>query len=142
MPLGLLPSPAVRVQSTASQLSPLARASSSSSAAAATNSSRAKSPSNPDGFEPQQGVKKDPKPFFVTSVPVKTGSSSFAVPGFDVRCLDPETGDERAPGALGHLAIKLPLPPGALSGLFNDRARFEAAYMGRFPGFYDCGDSG
>ena len=78
-----------------------------------------------------------------TSVPIKAGSSSFPVPGYDIRCLDPETGEEVAPGELGQLAVKLPLPPGTLPSLWEwDDARYEAAYLSRFEGFYDVGDSG
>ena len=54
---------------------------------------------------------------------------------------DPETGEEVA--LLGQPAVKLPLPPGTLPSLWEwDDARYEAAYLSRFEGFYDVGDSG
>src|SRR5690606_3778610 len=74
-------------------------------------------------------------------LPVKSGSPTVAVPGWDVRCLDPE-GREMKRGDVGALAIRLPLPPGALPTLWHAAARFHEAYLAAFPGYYQTGDAG
>ena len=61
------------------------------------------------------------------------------MPGWDVRVLDAEaqgTARELAAGEIGALGIKLPLPPGALSTLWQDDDNFDRSYMSAFPGFY------
>jgi propionyl-CoA synthetase len=73
--------------------------------------------------------------------PIKHGSPTKAVPGFDVRVLN-EDGAELGPGETGHVVIKLPLPPGCLSTLWEDDAGFESAYLKRFPGYYQTADAG
>jgi len=73
--------------------------------------------------------------------PVKRGSPTKAVPGYDVRILD-EDGAELGPGESGHVVIKLPLPPGCLSTLWEDDAGFEQAYLKRYPGYYQTADAG
>ena len=73
--------------------------------------------------------------------PVKPGSPTKPVPGYDVRILD-DDGRELPPGASGHIALRLPLPPGCLPTLWNDDAGFERAYLARFPGYYATGDGG
>lgn len=74
-------------------------------------------------------------------VPVKYGSSGKAVPGFDVVVLD-EAGAEVAPGVMGALAIRLPLPPGTLLGLWNNDNAFIEKYLTEYPGYYNAGDAG
>ena len=74
-------------------------------------------------------------------MPVKPGSPTVAVPGWDVRCLDAE-GQEMPSGDVGALAIRLPLPPGALPTLWNAEDRFRQAYLAAFPGYYQTGDAG
>ena len=74
-------------------------------------------------------------------LPVKVGSPSVPMPGYDVRILG-DDGTEVAPGTLGSIAIRLPLPPGTLSTLWNADARYVRSYLSRFPGFYDTGDAG
>jgi acyl-coenzyme A synthetase/AMP-(fatty) acid ligase len=73
--------------------------------------------------------------------PVKTGSAGLPVPGYDVRVLDGQ-GRECGPGEHGHIVVRLPLPPGCLPTLHNDRERFCSAYLERFPGHYLTGDGG
>jgi len=63
------------------------------------------------------------------------------MPGFDVQILD-EGGHPVAPGTLGAIAIKLPLPPGTLPTLWNAEERFKKSYLAHFPGFYETGDAG
>ncbi|MBN2629299.1 MAG: propionyl-CoA synthetase [Rhodobacteraceae bacterium] len=74
-------------------------------------------------------------------LPVKVGSPSVPMPGFDVQVLD-EGGHEVAPGTLGAIAIKLPLPPGTLPTLWNAEERFVKSYLNHFPGYYETGDAG
>ncbi|MCR9086765.1 MAG: propionate-CoA ligase PrpE [Rhodobacteraceae bacterium] len=74
-------------------------------------------------------------------LPVKIGSPSVAMPGYDVQVLD-EGGHPVAPNTLGAIAIKLPLPPGTLPGLWNAEDRFRKSYLQQFPGYYETGDAG
>ena len=74
-------------------------------------------------------------------LPVKPGSPTQPVPGYDVRVLD-EQGAEAAPRQIGSIVIKLPMPPGCLPTLWNNDAGFEKSYMTRYPGHYLTGDAG
>ena len=80
-------------------------------------------------------------PFGIEAMPVKIGSPSVAMPGFDVQVLD-EGGHPVAPGTLGAIAIKLPMPPGCLPTLWNAEDRFRKSYLAHFPGYYETGDAG
>ncbi|MWB77647.1 AMP-binding protein [Pseudooceanicola sp. 216_PA32_1] len=80
-------------------------------------------------------------PVGVELLDVKVGSPSVAMPGYDVQVLD-EAGHPVKPGELGAIAVKLPLPPGTLPGLWNAEARFRKSYLDHFPGFYETGDAG
>ena len=80
-------------------------------------------------------------PAGIEVLPVKYGSSSVPMPGYDVQVLD-EAGHQVAPGTLGAIAIKLPLPPGTLPTLWNADERFVSSYMTAFPGYYDTSDAG
>ncbi|WP_316014820.1 propionyl-CoA synthetase [Roseobacter sp. HKCCA0434] len=77
----------------------------------------------------------------VEAMPLKSGSPSVAMPGYDIRILSPE-GEEMPVGELGSVAIRLPLPPGTLPTLWNAQERFEKAYLATFPGYYETGDAG
>jgi propionyl-CoA synthetase len=77
----------------------------------------------------------------IEPLPVKHGSPTRPVPGYDVRVLD-EDGTEIPAGETGHVAIKLPLPPGCLRTLWENDAGFEKAYLERFPGYYQTADAG
>jgi propionyl-CoA synthetase len=74
-------------------------------------------------------------------LPVKPGSPTKAVAGYDVRVLS-EDNVEMAPGQIGSLAIKLPLPPGCLPTLWNNDAGYETSYLVKHPGHYLTGDAG
>jgi len=74
-------------------------------------------------------------------LPVKAGSVGPAAPGWDVHALDSE-GNDVAPGDVGAIACKLPLPPGTLPGLWNAEERFRESYLSTFPGYYETGDAG
>jgi propionyl-CoA synthetase len=77
----------------------------------------------------------------IEPLPIKPGSPTRPVPGYDVRILD-EAGAECAPGVDGAVTIRLPLPPGNFTTLFNDDERFVQSYMARYDGSYLTGDGG
>ena len=74
-------------------------------------------------------------------LPVKPGSPTKAVPGYDVRVLD-DANRELPRGQIGSIAIRLPMPPGCLPTLWNNDAGFEKSYLAKHPGFYLTGDAG
>ncbi|MFV0475528.1 MAG: propionyl-CoA synthetase [Pikeienuella sp.] len=74
-------------------------------------------------------------------VAIRAGATGMPIPGYDVRILD-EGGHEVAPGTLGAVAVKLPMPPGCLPTLWNADARFRKSYLDTFPGYYETGDAG
>ena len=80
-------------------------------------------------------------PVGIEFLPIKIGSPSVAMPGYDVQILDSE-GGQCAVNELGAVAIKLPLPPGTLPTLWNADARYVQAYLSRFDGYYETGDAG
>jgi len=80
-------------------------------------------------------------PLGIEELPVKIGSPSVPMPGWDVQILG-EDGRPVAPGELGAIAVKLPLPPGTLPTLWNAEARFRKSYLETFPGYYETGDAG
>lgn len=87
---------------------------------------------NPMGFEP---------------LAAKAGSTAVPMPGYDVRILDSRGRDVTGTGAggaspEGNIALRLPLPPGALTGIWGRLERFREAYLDAFPGFYATGDAG
>jgi propionyl-CoA synthetase len=73
--------------------------------------------------------------------PVKYGSPTKGVPGWDVQVLD-ESCNPVAPGDIGALSVKLPLPPGTLPTLWQNDARFVASYLEEYPGYYKTADAG
>ncbi len=72
---------------------------------------------------------------------VKPGSSSVPTPGFDIQILD-AAGCQVATNEQGNVALKLPLPPGCLSTIWQDETRFKSAYLKVFEGYYASGDGG
>ena len=74
-------------------------------------------------------------------LPVKPGSCSKAVPGYDVRVLD-DAGAEVADNQIGNIVIKLPLPPGCLPTLWNKDAEYVESYLDSYPGYYKTADAG
>ncbi len=74
-------------------------------------------------------------------LPVKPGSPTRPVPGYDVRVLS-EDNQELPPGQIGSIAIRLPLPPGCLPTLWNNDAGYEKSYLTKHPGHYLTGDAG
>lgn len=74
-------------------------------------------------------------------MPIKPGSPTVAIPGYDIRVLD-ELGNELPAGTEGNIAITLPLPPGTLPTLWGDDQRYIDSYLTVFPGMYASGDGG
>jgi propionyl-CoA synthetase len=77
----------------------------------------------------------------IERLPVVPGSPTRPVPGWDLRALD-EHGDERPPGEIGSLAVKLPMPPGSSPTLWNAEERYRETYLTEFPGYYKTADAG
>ncbi len=77
----------------------------------------------------------------IERLPVVAGSPTRPVPGWDVRVKD-EGGNELAPGEIGALVVRLPLPPGSSPTLWNADDRFHETYLAPFPGCYATADAG
>ncbi len=80
-------------------------------------------------------------PMGIEPMPIKPGSPTVAMPGYDVRILD-EDHRELPPGEMGDICIRLPLPPSCLPTLWNAEQRFVDAYLSKHPGYYLTGDAG
>ncbi|GAA1819480.1 AMP-binding protein [Nesterenkonia flava] len=80
-------------------------------------------------------------PVGIEELPIKEGSATLPAAGYDVRVLDP-LGQELPAGREGNLAIKLPMPPGTLAGLWGSEQQFIDSYLSAFEGYYSTGDSG
>ena len=74
-------------------------------------------------------------------LPVKHGSPTVPLPGWDVHVVD-EAAKPVADGTMGSIVIKLPLPPGALPTLWQDDERMRESYLSEYPGFYKTADAG
>jgi propionyl-CoA synthetase len=80
-------------------------------------------------------------PAGIELLPVKPGSPTVPLPGWDVQVLD-TNGKPVEAGTDGAIVVKLPMPPGALPTLWNDDERFVSSYMSAFDGYYLTGDGG
>ena len=80
-------------------------------------------------------------PLGLEKLPMKLGSPTVAMPGYDVQVLG-DDGHQLPAGELGAIAIKLPLPPGTFPTLWNAEDRFKSAYLDAFLGYYETGDAG
>ncbi len=78
----------------------------------------------------------------VERLPVKPGSATVPVPGYDVQVLDGLTGEPLAADQIGDIVIKLPLPPGTLMTLWQNDSRYVNSYLGKHPGYYLTADAG
>jgi propionyl-CoA synthetase len=74
-------------------------------------------------------------------LPIKPGSPTLPVPGYDIQVLS-ENGQETKAGQIGKIMIKLPLPPGALPTLWHNDEGFKQSYLVQHPGYYLTGDAG
>jgi len=75
------------------------------------------------------------------AIPIKPGSPTWPVPGYDVRVMN-DQGSEAPAGEIGKIVIKLPLPPGCFPTLWNNDAGFITSYLSQYPGCYLTGDAG
>jgi propionyl-CoA synthetase len=80
-------------------------------------------------------------PVGLGQLPVKYGSPTVAMPGYDVRVVD-EQCKELPAGTMGSIVIKLPLPPACLPTLWQADERFRESYLAEFPGYYKTSDAG
>jgi propionyl-CoA synthetase len=74
-------------------------------------------------------------------LPVKPGSCGKPVPGFDIHVLG-DDGRDVAPGQIGNIVIKLPLPPGCLPTLWHNNSGFMRSYLSAYAGYYLTADAG
>ena len=74
-------------------------------------------------------------------LPVKHGSPTKPVPGYDIHVLD-EKCEPVKPGDIGAIVVKLPLPPGCLPTLWGADDRYVSSYLEDYPGHYKTGDAG
>src|SRR6478609_11333443 len=80
-------------------------------------------------------------PAGIELLPIKPGSPTRPMPGWDVQVLD-ASGKRITDGTDGAIVVKLPMPPGSLPTLWNDDDRFVSSYMAAFKGYYLTGDGG
>ncbi len=74
--------------------------------------------------------------------PVKAGSPTKPVPGWNVKILHEETHEEVPVGDIGAISVKLPMPPSSLLTLWNADQRYIEAYLEEYPGYYKTADAG
>jgi propionyl-CoA synthetase len=80
-------------------------------------------------------------PVGIERLPVKPGSAGVPMPGYDVRVLD-QASLETATGDIGSIVVRLPLPPGCLTTLWQNEVGYRSSYMEAFPGHYLTADAG
>jgi propionyl-CoA synthetase len=80
-------------------------------------------------------------PVGLGQLPVKPGSPTVPMPGYDVRVVD-EGCHELPANTMGSIVIKLPLPPGCLPTLWQADERMRESYLAEFPGYYKTADAG
>lgn len=80
-------------------------------------------------------------PLGLEEMPIKPGSPTKPMPGFNLKVLD-ENGKELGPGKKGALCLKLPLPPACLMGIWENDERYRKGYLDHFKGYYLTGDTG
>lgn len=74
-------------------------------------------------------------------LPVKPGSCTKPVPGYDIQIVDP-VGKRIGANEIGSIVVKLPMPPGCLPTLWNNDQRYLDSYLSEFPGYYKTADAG
>jgi propionyl-CoA synthetase len=80
-------------------------------------------------------------PIGLGALPVKHGSPTVAMPGYDVQIVD-EACHQVPAGKMGSIVVKLPLPPGNLPTLWQQDERMKESYLTDFPGYYKTADAG
>ena len=81
-------------------------------------------------------------PMGLGMLPVKHGSPTVAMPGYDVRIVDEAVPASLPAGTMGSIVVKLPLPPSCLPTLWQQDERFRESYLAEFPGYYKTADAG
>ena len=92
-------------------------------------------------WQTESGWPMAANPVGLGTLPVKYGSPTVAMPGYDVRVVD-EAGVEVSNGDIGVIVVKLPLPPGCLPTLWHNDDRFRQSYLEAFEGYYETADAG
>jgi propionyl-CoA synthetase len=92
-------------------------------------------------WQTESGWAMAANPMGIEALPIKPGSPTVAVPGYDIRVLD-DSGRELSRGESGNIVVKLPLPPGTLPTLWGSQQRYYDTYLSRFEGYYLTGDAG
>ena len=92
-------------------------------------------------WQTESGWPMAANPMGLGLLPVKRGSPAVAMPGFDIQILD-GFGEPVPAGEMGAIAVKLPLPPGALPTLWEADDRFRESYLSAYPGYYATSDAG
>ncbi|CAN5124617.1 propionyl-CoA synthetase [soil metagenome] len=80
-------------------------------------------------------------PMGVEALPIKAGSPTVPMPGYDLHILRVD-GSACDPGEEGSVCLKMPLPPGTLATLWGDDGRYQQSYLSEYPGYYLSGDGG
>ncbi len=80
-------------------------------------------------------------PVGVGMLPVKHGSPTVGMPGYQIEVVD-EASKKLPAGTMGSIVIKLPLPPACLPTLWHQDERCKEAYFNEFPGYYKTSDAG
>jgi propionyl-CoA synthetase len=80
-------------------------------------------------------------PTGIEQMPIKAGSATKPIPGYQVEILN-EVGEPQIANQQGFVALKRPLPPSCLPTVWRNHDRFEAGYLSQFPGYYVSGDGG
>jgi propionyl-CoA synthetase len=80
-------------------------------------------------------------PMGIEKLPIRPGSPTVPMVGYDVQILD-EEGEILPAGKMGAICIRLPLPPGCLPTLWHADERYRQSYLARYPGWYLTGDAG
>ena len=80
-------------------------------------------------------------PMGLGALPVKHGSSTVPMPGYEIHILD-EANNQVEAGKIGAISIKLPLPPSCLPTLWDADERFKESYLDEYPGYYKTADAG
>ncbi len=92
-------------------------------------------------WQTETGWPMSGNPVGLGQLPVKHGSPGVPMPGYDIKVLDDE-GHAVAPGTLGNIVVKLPLPPSGTPTLWNAEDRFRKSYLNEFRGYYATSDAG
>ena len=92
-------------------------------------------------WQTETGSPMAANPLGIEQLPIKLGSPSVAMPGWNIQVLD-DQGLVVEAGELGAIVVKLPLPPGSATTLWKAQERYTKSYLDTFPGYYETGDSG